>query len=86
MTKKILFLSFAILCLIAVSITHKSNTQSVQLNPTALENIEALTDNERSGTSSCKGWFGKCSFTCKYCGYSYWAIGSTFVNKHKCKQ
>lgn len=61
-------------------------TNAYEYSSLLLENVEALSDNESEGKSECKGWFGRCSFKCTHCGYEFSAIGSTFVNNHKCSQ
>ena len=58
----------------------------VEYSSLIIQNVEALTDNESEGEYDCKGFFGVCSFKCKHCGTDYWAIGSTFINRHNCKQ
>lgn len=50
-----------------------------------LQNVEALTQGiDSEGKSECLGWLGICSYKCPICGYSYTAIGSTFINNHNC--
>ncbi len=67
--------------------SHKYNKQkAVYANDLLMANIEALSDNESEGTSTCEGLLGVCSFECSSCGYTYWSIGSKFTNRHKCKQ
>lgn len=61
---------------------HKKHTYSKLL----LENIEALADNESSGSSTCKGLLGTCKFKCSSCGWDWFAIRSEQNVNHKCNQ
>ena len=64
----------------------KAQQPEPQVSDLTLANIEALAlDIKVSGKSECTGWLGWCSFTCE-CGYSFSALGSTFINRHHCSR
>ncbi len=64
----------------------KAQTPMSAQEKLTLANIETLAvGKDLESESSCDGWFGWCSFNCD-CGYSYSALGSTFVNRHHCSK
>lgn len=88
MKKKVFMMLPCIAAVAIVTVIGKKTFESYayKTNSLLMQNIEALTDNESEGKSTCEGWLGTCSFKCKDCGYNYWSIGSTFTNNHNCSQ
>ena len=87
MKKKFMMLSCIAAVAIATVVGKKTyESHAYETNSLLMQNVEALTNNESEGQSECKGLLGICNFNCKDCGYNYWAVGSTFINNHKCSQ
>ncbi len=85
--KSFLALSFAAIAIVSGYAGIKAfRSQACCENDLLMQNVEALSDNESEGVSTCEGALGICSFNCSSCGYKYWSIGSTFTNRHKCAQ
>ena len=85
--KQVVLLSCVVAAAFTIFVGKKTfESHSNETSNLLMQNVEALTDNESEGTSECKGLLGICTFTCQYCGYKYIAIGSTFINNHKCSQ
>lgn len=88
MKKKVIMMLPCIAAVAFATVVGKKTFEShaYETNSLLMQNVEALTDNESDGKSTCKGLLGTCSFKCKDCGYEYWTIGSTFTNNHNYSQ
>lgn len=73
----------AIVAVVAFNMDFGANKN---LSEIYLANVEALADNEPKDGLNCLGLLGWCSFNCSHCSASLNALGSTFVNNHKCTQ